>query len=109
MGRPSTGLSFPSRSPSNPAFADQIGAHDSYGMIPANVKPNAQPDQGYKTALKPELIRRVQRCSRVDLANLLRSRIRRAPGSVIRSERVTVIVIHAADRDRCIRGHMLKV
>jgi hypothetical protein len=29
-------------------------------MIPANVKPNAQPDKGYKTALKPKLIDRMK-------------------------------------------------
>ncbi|VTR97893.1 Uncharacterized protein OS=Rhizobium leguminosarum bv. trifolii WSM2012 GN=Rleg10DRAFT_0054 PE=4 SV=1 [Gemmata massiliana] len=44
----------------NPAFADLIGAHDSYGMIPADVKPNPQPDKGYKTALKPELLARMK-------------------------------------------------
>lgn len=40
----------------NPGFADFIGAHDSYGMVPANVPPNKQPDKGYKTALKPVLL-----------------------------------------------------
>jgi hypothetical protein len=32
----------------NPGFADYIGAHDSYGMIPANVTPNAEPNKGYR-------------------------------------------------------------
>ncbi|MDY3553995.1 hypothetical protein R5W24_003109 [Gemmata sp. JC717] len=45
----------------NPAFADEIGAHDSYGMIPAVVKPNAEPNKGYKTALKPVLLERMKK------------------------------------------------
>lgn len=51
----------------NPGFADYIGAHDSYGMIPANVPPNAEPNKGYKTELKPVLLERM-RAAKLDPA-----------------------------------------